>query len=195
MNILRIDEENLYDEDDYCPYWNGEKFTGIGYERGANGVIYTETSYKKGVQDGVYQEFSTRGVLLEKGYFKDGYAYGIWKKWNESGQLIVVIMLNRSGEIYREKRDSEGNVYYKKYTKKLGARIVNEYSKEKLISKDGHLQEEKIYEYGILVQSRKWDIDGGVIEDYHIAEDNPKYKYLLSYAKYSTSENPFKFSK
>lgn len=195
MKILRIDEEDLYDQDDYCPYWNGEKFTGIGYEIGTNGVIYRETSYKNGVQDGIYQEFSDRGTLLEKGYFKNGYAYGIWKKWNEAGQLISLEIFNRSGKIYGEKRDSEGFIFCKKYTQKLGTRIVNKYSKEELFFRSGNLKEERIYEYEILVKARKWNLDGDWIEDYHIDKDHPSHKYLVSYAKDSTSDNPFVFSK
>jgi len=195
MEILRINEEDLYNQDDYCPYWNGVKFTGIGYEIGTDRIIYRETSYKNGVQNGIYQEFDSKGTLIEKGYFKDGYAYGIWKKWNEAGQLISLEIFNRSGEIYGEKRNSEGRIFCKKYTQKLGTRIVNKYSKEELFFRSGNLKEERIYEYEILVKVRKWNLDGDWVEDYHIDKDNPSHKYLLSYAEDSTSDNPFVFSK
>lgn len=196
MAILRINEEDLYDEDDYCPHWKGVKFTGIGYETGLNGVIHTETSYKEGIKHGTYLEFNEVGTILKKGYNKDGYSHGIWKEWNNEEKLIRLVMYNNANLIYEHKWNSSGILYYKKYVQKLGTRIVNTYSKEQFFFEDGSLQKEAIYEYGILVKSKTWSPDGTlVLPPYEVDCESPEYKHLLSYGEKSTSENPFYFSK
>jgi antitoxin component YwqK of YwqJK toxin-antitoxin module len=194
LELLRINEDDLYDEDDYCPYWNGKKFTGIGYYTGADGVIYEENSYKNGSPHGLYQRFYYDGSLEEKGYFKNGYAYGLWKKWDESGNLRKVSIHSSRSINYTHEWDELGNLIYKKQCTKLGT-LLNEYWREQYFFKNGSLSEEKIYAYHILEHSKSWDEEGNLLQKYQITVEDPNYKSWLEYSKKYKSTNPFTFSK
>jgi antitoxin component YwqK of YwqJK toxin-antitoxin module len=52
-----------------------------------NGVLVSETSYRKGVQDGVQRLFYDSGEILSENTFKDGKRVGPWKFYNKSGTL------------------------------------------------------------------------------------------------------------
>jgi hypothetical protein len=194
MKRLRINEDDLYQEDDYCPHWNGKKFTGIGYEE-VNGVIYTETSYKNGVSDGVYQEFSETGTLLKKSYLKDGKGYGVSKSWDKTEKLREISIYSKTGIIFQQKWDISGRLIYKKYIANLGPMIVNTYWKEQFFFENGNLKEEIIYDYKIIKYSKTWDKKGKLTNSYELTTGCERYEYWVEYNQQTTSTNPFNFSK
>jgi antitoxin component YwqK of YwqJK toxin-antitoxin module len=52
-------------------------------------AIYTnQGGYKEKLLDGKYRVNLSTGQLVTEGYFKNGLKIGVWKKWNDKGELL-----------------------------------------------------------------------------------------------------------
>lgn len=194
--MLRINTEKLYEKDDYIAYWEGSRFTGIGYELGALGQVCEETVYANGLREGRHQVFGNNRALLEEGFYADNKPHGVWKKWNEEGKLKKLYVFEHGVKRQEKEFDAHGSIVCEKHYAMLDfPKIYNSYCKEQRYYQNGKLKEEKIYEYDILRASKKWDADGTLIQEYVIDTDNKKYIYWNSFKKKSTTTNPFDFSK
>lgn len=95
-----------------------------------SGILYLQESYKNGVNDGTFRNFTSEKICLEELNWKDGVKEGSWKKFFTNGQIMwEANYVNgklvgeakayfKSGKIYKEgvfKNDlMEGS--WKKYT-------------------------------------------------------------------------------
>lgn len=59
-------------------YVNDEKFSGIWIWYHPNGQVLREENFRKGLEDGLLQEFDDAGTLITKGEFIDGLKDGFW---------------------------------------------------------------------------------------------------------------------
>lgn len=53
---------------------------------------------KKGLNHGSYERYNLNYLTLEKGDYKDGKRYGLWKIWNEEDQIYIVKNYQNNGE-------------------------------------------------------------------------------------------------
>lgn len=76
----------------YLMYINNKLFTSKEFDK--NGNLITEVEYKKkagkSILHGNFHEFSSKGVLITEGKFLNDVAYGIWKYYDDDGNLKSV---------------------------------------------------------------------------------------------------------
>ncbi|HEY9842918.1 MAG: toxin-antitoxin system YwqK family antitoxin [Candidatus Sericytochromatia bacterium] len=103
---------------------------------------------------GIGYEKDSQGRLVGEITYLDGAQHGPTRIWfPESGEL-------RSETHYRHNsRHGLQREWYKG-------------------SEGEALKSETEYEYGIVVRSRSWDLDGELAEDYVLTPDNPQYQTL-----------------
>ena len=68
-------------------YYQGELFTGTGYDVYDNGQLQTEQSYTNGELNGVWKEWYKDGKIWSEGNFKEGKEHGVEKWWHQNGEL------------------------------------------------------------------------------------------------------------
>jgi antitoxin component YwqK of YwqJK toxin-antitoxin module len=135
-----------------------------------NGVLVSETSYRKGLQDGVQRLFYDSGEILSENTFKDGKRVGPWKFYYKSGTLNSETLYKgekgesisrgyyESGELRSEtpykyrKMDGVSKYYYK--SGKLWSELLYKDDKAEGLMKeyyeDGKLMRESPYKEGKL---------------------------------------------
>ena len=70
-------------------YYEGELFSGIGYDIHSNGQLSKEINYTDGKIHGSYKEWYSNGQLsVEYNINKEGKRDGFWREWYENGQLL-----------------------------------------------------------------------------------------------------------
>jgi antitoxin component YwqK of YwqJK toxin-antitoxin module len=80
------------------------KFTMIG----GTGTMVTfwgnkrpssKTRMVKGVEDGLYQELTTRGKVIVEGRYRGGKKHGVWKEWTADGHVLVLQQTWKRGKL------------------------------------------------------------------------------------------------
>lgn len=85
--MLRINDEELeFDEYNICRY-QGNLFSGVGFELYPDKSILSETTYVGGFQDGLERFWDNCGRLRGEGTRYQGGVHGVWRGWHESGRL------------------------------------------------------------------------------------------------------------
>lgn len=90
MNVNFDDIEiNSFDAGGGAIYFhNNQPFTGTIVEYNNNNVLIGEFEVLNGSKHGRTASYFNNGQILEEGYISYNRPYGIYKKWNESGNLI-----------------------------------------------------------------------------------------------------------
>lgn len=89
------------------PYKNG-KVNGWYEQFHPNGSVYMKELRIDGeIADGYNVSYSDKGVILQKGYFKNGYQVGKWYEYTEDGNLFEIYLYNKEGVLISLKRWNE----------------------------------------------------------------------------------------
>ena len=144
-----INEETLIDKDGlkYHPDTN-EMYSGKVFKNRMGGKKEFEGSYKDGKKDGLWTDYHENGQKKSEGNHKDGKLDGLWTNWYENEQ--------KSSEITYK----NGKQYI--------IRTYKDGKREGLWTwwyANGQKFYEDIYKDGELIESKKWDRDGNLIED------------------------------
>ena len=144
-----ISEETLIDKDGlkYHPDTN-EMYSGKVFKNRMGGKKEFEGSYKDGKKDGLWTDYHENGQKKSEGNHKDGKLDGLWTNWYENEQ--------KSSEITYK----NGKQYI--------IRTYKDGKREGLWTwwyANGQKFYEDIYKDGELIESKKWDRDGNLIED------------------------------
>jgi antitoxin component YwqK of YwqJK toxin-antitoxin module len=85
---MYINEEELDLSDDALTIlYNGQPFTGVGYEKDDNGQIIGEISYVNGQMEGPARSYFASGRLQSEEQYHIGSYHGLCRYWYENGQL------------------------------------------------------------------------------------------------------------
>ena len=144
-----INDETLIDKDGlkYHPDTN-ELYSGKVFKNRMGGKKEFEGSYKDGKKDGLWTDYHENGQKKSEGNHKDGKLDGLWTNWYENEQ--------KSSEITYK----NGKQYI--------IRTYKDGKREGLWTwwyANGQKFYEDIYKDGELIESKKWDRDGNLIED------------------------------
>ncbi|NWJ95889.1 MAG: hypothetical protein HXX20_08915 [Chloroflexi bacterium] len=118
---MRVDENQIEMSEDYLIYlFNGEPFTGVGYELYPSGNLWTEQTYKDGILEGSTREWFPSGQLKSETHLENGGTHSVSRSWYVSGQLesekyyeygILIYSLewNENGQVTKETQLKEGD--------------------------------------------------------------------------------------
>ncbi len=68
--------------------YQGAPFTGVLQFSYPNGNSQTEIKCVNGYPEGVWREYYENGQMMEESYIKYNLDYGLFKRWDENGNLI-----------------------------------------------------------------------------------------------------------
>ena len=144
-----INDETLIDKDGlkYHPDTN-ELYSGKVYKNRMGGKKEFEGSYKDGEKDGLWTDYHENGEKKSKGNHKDGKLDGLWTNWYANGQKSSEITYKNGKQyIIRTYKDGKREGFWTWW-----------YA-------NGQKFYEDVYKDGELIESKKWDRDGNLIED------------------------------
>ena len=144
-----INDETLIDKDGlkYHPDTN-ELYSGKVFKNRMGGKKEFEGSYKDGKKDGLWTDYHENGQKKSEGNHKDGKLDGLWTNWYENEQKSSEITYKNGKQyIIRTYKDGEREGLWTWW-----------YA-------NGQKFYEDIYKDGELIESKKWDRDGNLIED------------------------------
>ena len=144
-----IDQDKLIDDDGwkYHPDTK-ELYTGKTIKNRLGGTKEFEGSYKDGEKDGLWTDYHENGEKKSKGNHKDGKLDGLWTNWYENGQKSSEITYKNGKQyIIRTYKDGKREGFWTWW-----------YA-------NGQKFYEDVYKDGELIESKKWDRDGNLIED------------------------------
>lgn len=90
--------------------WQGEPFTGVGYELGNNGALLSETSYVDGAEDGVERSWYINGQLESVSGAKWNRPHGSFQYWYENGQPKYEGEAELGHVLWRKEWDENGKL-------------------------------------------------------------------------------------
>lgn len=112
-------------------------------------VIHSnQGGYKEKLLDGKYQVITKQGKLITEGYFQYGMKAGVWKKWNEKGELLSISrwekgVQNGNHEEYEDGQISKKSSYKKGLLHGKYITFQNDTISNEVAYKKGILIEEK----------------------------------------------------
>ena len=68
-------------------HYDGELFSGVGYDVYENGQLQKEEAYKNGQLHGAWKEWYKDGKIWLEGSYKNGKEHGLEKWWHSNGAL------------------------------------------------------------------------------------------------------------
>jgi antitoxin component YwqK of YwqJK toxin-antitoxin module len=102
---------------------------------------------------GVAEEYERDGRLKCEMSFVNGIQEGISREWSSTGILISETAY-RNNTLHGRRLDWREN---------------------------GTKESEKIYEFGICVESKEWDEKGTLVREFHLEESDPQYALLRKF--------------
>jgi len=144
-----INDETLIDKDGlkYHPDTN-ELYSGKVFKNRMGGKKEFEGSYKDGKKNGLWTDYHENGQKKSEGNHKDGKLDGLWTNWYENGQKSSEITYKNGKQyIIRTYKDGKREGFWTWW-----------YA-------NGQKFYEDVYKDGELIESKKWDRDGNLIED------------------------------
>ena len=144
-----VNEETLIDKDGlkYHPDTN-EMYSGKVFKNRMGGKKEFEGSYKDGKKNGLWTDYHENGEKKSKGNHKDGKLDGLWTNWYANGQKSSEITYKNGKQyIIRTYKDGKREGFWTWW-----------YA-------NGQKFYEDVYKDGELIESKKWDRDGNLIED------------------------------
>jgi antitoxin component YwqK of YwqJK toxin-antitoxin module len=113
-------------------------------------VLFEETTYKNGKEDGPYYQFQRNGIIQSEGFFRNGKKIGTWERYDHEGNLY-------SETTY--KNGKQHGPYYEYYNNGTIQRYES-YKNDKqdglsgYYNEDGLLQEEENYKNGKIINHK-----------------------------------------
>ena len=144
-----INDETLIDKDGlkYHPDTN-ELYSGKVFNNRMGGKKEFEGSYKDGKKNGLWTDYHENGQKKSEGNHKDGKLDGLWTNWYANGQKSSEITYKNGKQyIIRTYKDGKREGFWTWW-----------YA-------NGQKFYEDVYKDGELIESKKWDRDGNLIED------------------------------
>ena len=82
IDILNVDDGggNMY-------YYNNQLFTGTIVEYNSNGILIGEINVVNGSKQGRIALYYDNGQIMDEHFEKNNRLYGIYKEWDENGNL------------------------------------------------------------------------------------------------------------
>lgn len=108
--MQRVDDEEIETIDGVTYRWQGQPFTGIGYELGNEGQVINEMTYKNGKMDGVSRQWNYLGQLFFETHYRKGLTYGLDREWDENGQLRREAFLEYGFPAWEKEWDETGQL-------------------------------------------------------------------------------------
>ena len=81
---MRVNAD-LLDLQDYVAYCEGKPFTGVAVEYRPDGTVWSEITYRFGLEDGPARDWYENGMLRSESMAKLGVTNGISKEWQPDG--------------------------------------------------------------------------------------------------------------
>ncbi len=130
-------------------YVNDEKFAGLWIWYHPNGTVLREENFRKGLEDGLLQEFDENNVLITKGEFIDGLKDGFW--FLEYGDH------KEEGEYRNGERNGVWHYTYPNNKPNFEGKFIDGYpdGKHKYFYENGKLKKEEYYLMGTKTDSWK----------------------------------------
>ena len=91
-------------------YRNGERHGKWKTHCLQEGKITFEGSFVDGIPNGKHVYYQANGKILEEGYYTMGQLNGIWKKYDEKGQLYVTVTYRNNDEIKYDNIRTESHI-------------------------------------------------------------------------------------
>ena len=119
---LRVNAD-LLEFDDYVVYYEGKPFSGVAVEKRPNGELWSEVTYRFGVEDGPAKEWFENGKLRSVSNAKLGVTDGLSQEWFDNGVLKCEKQIelgyctrsrewDESGNLIKEFKLTPGNSNY-----------------------------------------------------------------------------------
>lgn len=106
---LRVAEDDLDFDDNHRYVWEGEPFTGIGYEE-QGGQLISEAEYRDGYQDGPSREWYPSGVVKSEKAYRYSTAHGVFSSYDEEGHLKERKLLEYGIPVWSESFAADGSL-------------------------------------------------------------------------------------
>jgi len=119
---VRVPDHEIEFDSELVYRWQGEKFTGIAYERSNEGVV-SEVRFLDGVQEGVSRDISATGSILAEANYRNNALHGWSRDYGEDGSvtreayfeygiLVSSVEYGNSGDVVESfEIDPTGNTY------------------------------------------------------------------------------------
>ncbi len=78
---------DLLEWEDYIVYYQNKPFNGIAYELRPDNSLWSEITYKMGLENGLSREWYDNGLLQSESNSKLGIYDGVSKEWYSNGKL------------------------------------------------------------------------------------------------------------
>ena len=88
VNFENIEIANVDAGGGLTYHYNGLPFTGTIVEYNNNGVLIGEFITKNGSKEGRIALYYNNGQIMDEHFEKDNRLYGIYKEWDENGNLL-----------------------------------------------------------------------------------------------------------
>jgi antitoxin component YwqK of YwqJK toxin-antitoxin module len=89
---------------------NGQPFTGIAYEVGAEGQLLAEVEYRSGVQEGRWLEWFPDGTTRCEAVLARGVWHGHCREWHSNGRLALDGEFEHGVCLHRRRWDDGGSL-------------------------------------------------------------------------------------
>jgi antitoxin component YwqK of YwqJK toxin-antitoxin module len=108
--MKRINDDLLDMTDELVYLYEGELFTGIGFELGLDNRIISEISYKNGFQEGPARDWYESGELQSEAYYKENSLHGASKEWYKNGKIKSEALYEFGVPLEYKEWDEDGKV-------------------------------------------------------------------------------------
>ena len=105
---MKVNEDELDFDFEQVAYYQNQTFSGIGYS-GEKSSLYTETSYKNGLQDGEEKTWK-KDKLISSALFYKSMLHGETLEYFDSGELKIKVVYELGMELEFSEFDKQGNV-------------------------------------------------------------------------------------
>ena len=108
--MLRVSHHHLEHRSDDLVYYEGEPFTGVGYDLADAGWLYSEIEYRDGIQWGRSRDWYAPGELAAESHFAWGWLHGPSREWHRNGQLATEELYEMGSCLKRKRWDQTGRL-------------------------------------------------------------------------------------
>jgi antitoxin component YwqK of YwqJK toxin-antitoxin module len=97
-DTLRVADSELEFDSDLVMHYRGQPFTGVAFERAANGA-YCELAYVEGLQHGVTREWDAEGRLRATETWDANTRHGVSRTYDDHGSVVCEQWWNRDQQM------------------------------------------------------------------------------------------------
>lgn len=106
----RVNTDLIEFTDDYVYLFNGQPFTGIGYETNDQGLVISEMEFQSGMQHGTTRGFYPSGQVKREAQYQHNTLDGFVRDWSENGVLEREEEYEKGVCVRRKVVDSSGQL-------------------------------------------------------------------------------------